>query len=108
MHRRFADRIKKGDIALAFQRCVDLRIALVENAHCTICKRLLDNPADPSADKCGGDCWGCIGAIEVEIGCEESLTYECKKEGSGLRLGWIDPLRLDLEAALRPLLAQSV
>ena len=28
-------------------------------------QRLLDSPADPLSGNCGGDCWGCVGAIEA-------------------------------------------
>lgn len=40
-----------------------------------------------------GDCWGCIRAIEAEMGWEPALTYVRKKYESGLRPGWIDPYR---------------
>lgn len=30
------------------------------NIHCTICKRLLDVPGDPSTGDCGGDCLRCM------------------------------------------------
>jgi hypothetical protein len=61
--------------------------------YCLICRRLLDNPADPLSGNCGGDCWGCVGAIEAEMGCEESLAYVRKEYESGLRPGWIDPFK---------------
>ncbi|MCT7052079.1 hypothetical protein, partial [Salmonella enterica] len=57
--------------------------------YCTICRRVLDNPADPLSGSCGGDCWGCIGAIEAEMGCAESLAYVRKEYEAGLRPGWI-------------------
>lgn len=59
--------------------------------YCTICRRVLDNPADPLSGNCGGDCWGCIGAIEAKMGCAESLAYVRKEYEAGLRPGWIDP-----------------
>jgi hypothetical protein len=34
--------------------------------NCTICQRPLNQPADPLSPDCGGDCWGCISAIEAE------------------------------------------
>ena len=64
-----------------------------EPEYCTICRCLLDNPADPLSGNCGGDCWGCIGAIEAGMGCAESLTYVRKEFEAGLRPGWIDPFK---------------
>jgi hypothetical protein len=64
-----------------------------ESECCTICGRLLDNPADPLSGNCVEDCWGCIGAIEAEMGCAESLAYVRKEYVAGLRPGWIDPFK---------------
>ena len=61
--------------------------------YCLICGRLLDNPEDPLSGNCGGDCWGCVGAIEAEMGCEESLAFVRKEYAAGLRPGWIDPFK---------------
>jgi len=61
--------------------------------YCTICGRLLDNPEVPLSGNTGGDCWGCIGAVEAEMGCPESLAYVRKEYKAGLRPGWIDPLK---------------
>ena len=61
--------------------------------YCLICGRLLDNPADPLSGNCGGDCWGCVGAIEAEMGCAESLANVRKEYEAGLRPGWIDPFK---------------
>ena len=61
--------------------------------YCLVCRRLLDNPADPLSGNCGGDCWGCVGAIEAEMGCEESLAYVRKEYEAGLRPEWIDPFK---------------
>ncbi|ATN12057.1 hypothetical protein CRN80_21575 [Pseudomonas sp. FDAARGOS_380] len=61
--------------------------------HCTICARLLDNPEDPLSGNTGGDCWACIGAIEAEMGCAESLDYVRQEYEAGLRPGWIDPFK---------------
>lgn len=33
-------------------------------AACSICRRPLDVASDPLSRDCGGDCWGCIGALE--------------------------------------------
>ena len=61
--------------------------------YCTICARLLDNTEDPLSGNTGGDCWACIGAIEAEMGCAESLAYVRKEHEAGLRPGWIDPFK---------------
>ena len=37
---------------------------------CMICGRALNQEADPLSVDCGGDCWGCIGEIEAEMGDE--------------------------------------
>lgn len=34
--------------------------------YCLLCGRELDVPGDPLSRDCGGDCWGCIGAIEAD------------------------------------------
>ena len=46
---------------------------------CQICERALDQAADPLSIDCGGDCWGCIGEMEAEMGDEHSLqrVWEC-------------------------------
>jgi hypothetical protein len=36
-------------------------------ANCGICKRELDQPADPLSNDCAGDCWGCISEIEADM-----------------------------------------
>jgi hypothetical protein len=58
---------------------------------CTICQRKLNVPSDQLSGDCGGDCWGCVGAIEAENGWEPSLTMVRKEFASGLRPGWKDP-----------------
>ena len=40
---------------------------------CGICGRQLDQPADPLSVDCGGDCWGCIGEIEADMGDRRNL-----------------------------------
>lgn len=65
----------------------------IKQEYCLICGRLLGNPADPLSGDCGGDCWGCVGVIEAEMGCEESLAFVRKEYDAGLRPGWIDPFR---------------
>lgn len=41
---------------------------------CAICSREFDQKDDPLSLNCGGDCWGCVGAIEAELGDELSLA----------------------------------
>ncbi len=41
--------------------------------NCKMCGRLLDHTEDPLSLDCGGDCWGCVGEIEAEMGVPESL-----------------------------------
>ena len=59
--------------------------------NCGICGRLLDQPADPLSVDCGGDCWGCIGEIESDMGDPASLVKVREESARGLRPGWIDP-----------------
>jgi hypothetical protein len=33
---------------------------------CQICRRPLDVETDPLSEDCGGDCWGCVGACEMD------------------------------------------
>jgi hypothetical protein len=57
---------------------------------CGICGRKLDQKDDPLSIDCGGDCWGCIGEIEADMGEESSLTQVRKEFAEGLRPGWVD------------------
>lgn len=61
--------------------------------HCGICRRVLDIPADPLSIDCGGDCWGCVGEIEADMGWPESLVQVRKESEAGLRPDWIDPAK---------------
>jgi len=61
---------------------------------CQICGRVFDNPADPLSTNCGGDCWGCVGEFEaVAGGWPDSLAQVRKEFDTGLRPGWIDPIK---------------
>lgn len=53
--------------------------------NCQICNRVLNNPADPLSQDCGGDCWGCIGKIEAEAGYKPSVEIIQKEYDLGLR-----------------------
>ena len=57
---------------------------------CLICGRELENPSDPLSTDCGGDCWGCIGEIEAEMGYEPSLAQVRAEFARGLRPGWVE------------------
>ena len=58
---------------------------------CQICGRRLGNQADPLSEDCDGDCWGCIGKIEANIGNVWALAKVRKEFVAGLRPGWTDP-----------------
>ena len=57
---------------------------------CGICDRKLDQKDDPLSADCGGDCWGCIGEIEADMGDEYSLAKVREEFAKGLRPGWVD------------------
>ncbi len=50
----------------------------------------MDQNDDPLSLDCGGDCWGCIGEIEADMGDDYSLTKVKKEFAQGLRRGWVD------------------
>lgn len=63
-----------------------------KSGHCQICGRGLDNPADPLSVDCGGDCWGCIGEIEADMGDLLALAKVRKEFEAGLaQAGLIPP-----------------
>lgn len=59
---------------------------------CQICGRELNRDDDLLSASCGGDCWGCIGEIEAEMGDKASLEKVRDEHLRGLRPGWTDPL----------------
>lgn len=59
--------------------------------NCRICGRVLNQPSAPLSLDCGGDCWGCVGEIEAEIGNEDSLLRVRDEATRGLRPNWVDP-----------------
>jgi len=61
--------------------------------HCKICQRALHIPADPLSTDCGDDCWGCVGEIEADMGCPESLEKVRHESEAGLRPNWIDRMK---------------
>lgn len=56
---------------------------------CSICGRELDLRQDPLSENCGGDCWGCIGEIEADLGYSPSLDIVGQEFSDGLRPDWI-------------------
>lgn len=57
---------------------------------CGICGRKLEQKDDPLSIDCGGDCWGCIGEIEADMGDEYPLAKVREEFEKGLRPGWVD------------------
>ncbi|MDK9683213.1 hypothetical protein [Pseudoalteromonas shioyasakiensis] len=57
--------------------------------NCSICCRKLDQENDPLSDDCGGDCWGCIGEIEADMGCEYAIKKLGEEFKAGLRNCWL-------------------
>lgn len=41
---------------------------------CNICGRALNQESDPLSVDCGGDCWGCVGEAEAQMGHEPSAA----------------------------------
>lgn len=58
--------------------------------NCSICDRELSVNNDPLSIDCGGECWGCIGEIEAEMGHDPSLDKVRQEFALGLRLNWVD------------------
>ena len=65
-----------------------------ESNKCQICARELNVKTDPLSGDCGGDCWGCIGEIEADMGGEMSLEMVLKEYKEGLRPNWTPPANL--------------
>ena len=61
--------------------------------HCQICRRKLAQDDDPLSTDCGGDCWGCIGAIEAELDSAEALERVRAESARGLRPGWTEAIK---------------
>jgi hypothetical protein len=58
---------------------------------CRICRRELNNPKDLLSVDCGGDCWGCVGEVEADMGDEQSLIKVREEFELGLRPNWTAP-----------------
>lgn len=61
------------------------------NDTCTICGRRLNIEGDELSGDCGGDCWGCIGQIEADMGYEPSIKMLMDEWRRGLRPNWTPP-----------------
>ena len=59
---------------------------LLSGEKCLICGRTLSVAEDPLSLDCGGDCWGCIGQIEADMGHEPSVELVRNEIKLGLRL----------------------
>ena len=59
--------------------------------NCQICGRELNQKNDPLSQDCGGDCWGCVGEVEANLGLETSLEKVRAEFALGLRPDWVDP-----------------
>jgi len=59
------------------------------SSKCSICNRPLDVENDPLSADCGGDCWGCIGEIEADMGSQTSIEIVRKEYANGHRPNWM-------------------
>jgi len=53
---------------------------------CGMYGRSLGQQSDPLSGDCGGDCWGCVGEVESDMGCDPSVQ-SVRRE---IREGWRD------------------
>lgn len=58
---------------------------------CTICRRRLNVEGDELSHDCGGDCWGCVGAVEADMGHQPSLDIVLDEWRRGFRPDWKPP-----------------
>lgn len=58
---------------------------------CGICGRKLGLEDDPLSVDCGGDCWGCLGLIEADLGNAESSVRVKEEFDTGVRPGRAKP-----------------
>lgn len=52
---------------------------------CSICKRLLDDPKDPTTENCGGDCLRCMAEFAEDPDCMTPYIRILKTENKYLR-----------------------
>ncbi|WP_195758363.1 hypothetical protein [Kangiella sp. HZ709] len=62
---------------------------MINTDKCQICGRKLNVHSDPLSDDCGGDCWGCIGEMEADMDCEQTLEMVIEEYKKGFRPDWI-------------------
>ena len=53
---------------------------------CMICGQRLNIEGDPMSADTGGDCWGCVGKIEADMGSEMSIRFVDEEIRKGWRL----------------------
>ena len=53
---------------------------------CLTCGRKLNVEGDPMSIDAGGDCWGCIGKVEADMGHEPSIEVVQNEIEEGWRL----------------------
>ncbi len=59
-----------------------------EDQNCRMCGRRLNVEVDPLSGDCGGDCWGCIGLIEAEIGGDPQENISIGFVAKEVEWGW--------------------
>lgn len=62
------------------------RFKAVSMETCLICGRKLSVAEDPLSIDCGGDCWGCVGQVEADMGHKLSVDRVRAEIEYGLRL----------------------
>lgn len=59
-----------------------------EDESCGICGRPLNVEVDPLSGDCGGDCWGCIGLIEAQMGGDPEENISIGSVAKEVDWGW--------------------
>jgi hypothetical protein len=67
------------------------KVSAMTEPTCTLCGRPLNNKEDELSGDCGGDCWGCIGQIEADMGYPPSIRMVTEEWRCGLRPNWTPP-----------------
>jgi hypothetical protein len=62
---------------------------------CMICGLELNVESDPLSNDCGGDCWGCVGEVEANLGHDPSLVKVRNEFKMELRSTWIEQVKHD-------------
>lgn len=58
---------------------------------CITCGRRLNVESDALSGDCGGDCWGCVGEMEADMGYKPSIEMVLDEWRRGLRPNWTPP-----------------